>query len=100
MTGACWGCGRELSGSEYGRSESCPGCGRDTRSCRNCRHHDESSRSSCREPSAEPPGDKEKANFCEFFKPGRPKAASGGQKPGASGRDAFEALFKKKKEGG
>jgi hypothetical protein len=39
--------------------------------------------------------DKEKSNFCDYFKPGDRKG-SGGDDPRAKARAAAEALFKKK----
>jgi hypothetical protein len=91
--GNCWHCGAELGASDYGRQDSCPKCGRDTRVCRNCGFHDRAVNNECRETQAERVVDKEKANFCDHF---RPKAGAGS---GAASRDALkaaaEALFRK-----
>jgi hypothetical protein len=51
-----------------GRSDSCDKCGFSLRSCRACKHYDPKAYNSCREPSAERVVEKEKANFCDWFK--------------------------------
>jgi hypothetical protein len=72
----------------------CPQCGRDTRTCRGCEHYERGAHNDCREPQAERVVDKERANFCDYF---RPRAGAGA---GAATRDAMkaaaEALFRKK----
>lgn len=93
---ACHKCGRELNSEfEFGRQDTCSGCGLATHSCMNCMHYNTSRYNECDEPVAERVVDKEKFNFCDYFKPGTGK---GGQ--GLSSRDqalkAAEALFKKK----
>ena len=82
--GNCWHCGKELGPLDYGRQDSCPGCGRDTRACKGCANYEPSADNSCREPQAERVVDKERANFCDYFKP-RAGAAS------AASRDAMKA---------
>ena len=92
--GNCWSCGQALGPLEYGRQDSCPKCGRDTRVCKGCIHYERGANNDCREPQAERVVDKEKSNFCDYFKP------SAGAGSGAQARDAMkaaaEALFKKK----
>jgi hypothetical protein len=92
--GNCWNCGQALGHLDYGRQDSCPKCGRDTRVCKGCEFYDKGSNNDCRESQAERVVDKEKSNFCDYF---RPRAGSGS---GAQSRDsmkaAAEALFKKK----
>ncbi len=92
--GSCWNCGKQLGPLDFGRSDRCPQCGRDTRVCKGCEMYERGSQNDCREPQADPVGDKERSNFCDYFKP---KSGIGG---GAASRDslkaAAEALFKKK----
>jgi hypothetical protein len=92
--GKCWNCSETLSHLDYGRGDSCLKCGRDTRVCKGCIFYDKASNNECREPQADRVVDKEKANFCDYFKPN----AGGGNL--APARDtmkaAAEALFKKK----
>lgn len=98
-SGSCWQCGRELPPGAYGRTETCSGCDADTRCCKNCRFYDPGTPNDCREPQVEAVKDKEKANFCELFKPGEPDASrpgSGRAAPKKSdAKSAFDALFKK-----
>ena len=90
----CWHCGRELMRADLARENTCPGCGKSTRSCRNCRWYAPGRPNDCREPMAERILDKEKANYCELFQP-NPEA--GDQAKGGAAdnlRQAADDLFK------
>jgi hypothetical protein len=93
--GLCWNCGVQLSYLEYGRQDSCKKCGRDTRTCRGCVFHDKNFNNECKESQADRVVDKEKSNFCDYFKP-----RGTGPAHVAEARDAMkaaaEALFKKR----
>lgn len=93
-SGNCWNCGADLGPLDYGRADTCKKCGRDTKVCKNCTFYDTSANNLCRENQAERVVEKERSNFCDYFKP---KSQSGS---GAASRDAMkaaaEALFKKK----
>lgn len=93
-SGNCWCCGIELGPLDYGRQDICKKCGRDTKVCKNCIFFDPTANNQCRENQADLVADKERSNFCDYFKP---KGGIGG---GATSRDemkaAAEALFKKK----
>jgi hypothetical protein len=93
--GNCWYCGKNLATNEYHRQDSCPHCGRDTHVCKNCEFHDRAFNNECRESSADRVVDKEKSNFCDFFKP-RAGLGSGGPKTAEDLKRAAEALFRKK----
>ena len=92
--GNCWDCGEALSVLDYGRADTCPKCGRDTKVCKGCIYYDKNSNNECREPQAERVVEKERSNFCDYFKP---SASTAGKS--ATSRDsmkaAAEALFKK-----
>lgn len=92
---SCYNCGASLGESDFGRRDSCEKCGRDTRSCKNCKHYDTSRNNQCREEQAPRQVEKEKSNFCEWFQPGGSKSTSQGSTKEAQ-RAAAEALFKKK----
>ena len=63
----CWYCGKPVHNPEpIGRSLLCPDCGKDLRSCKNCRHFLKLERG-CAESQGENPPDKERANFCDWF---------------------------------
>ncbi len=91
--GQCWNCGATLSYLEYGRGDTCTKCGRDTRVCKGCIFYDKTQNNECRENQADRVVEKERSNFCDYFKP----AQKGGS---AVSRDALksaaDALFKKK----
>lgn len=93
-TGNCWHCGIELIGADYSREKTCGKCGRDTRVCKNCVFYERGAHNDCHESQAERVVEKERSNFCDFF---RPRSGGGS---GAPERDtlraAAEALFKKK----
>ena len=100
----CHACGTEtqLSGGQrIGFSEECDHCQADLHCCLNCAHHDPTAYNECRESNAERVTDRERANRCEYFRPGgtaRPGgAAAGGEANGtrARAKAELEALFKK-----
>lgn len=92
---SCAACGAALSLSlPVGRKEECPRCGAEVRACRQCASYDTSVMNDCRDSAAEPVRDKERANFCEYFRLRPAQASSGPSK--ADLRAAAEALFKKK----
>ena len=95
MTIKCYKCQAPLDiaqGADIGRSEDCPLCHADLRCCKMCVFYDKSSYNECREPTADRILEKEKGNFCDFF-----KAGSGGQQ-GETKDDLMakaNSLFKK-----
>ncbi|MDR3138666.1 MAG: hypothetical protein LBT95_03215 [Treponema sp.] len=96
----CWYCGSPVQDEEpLGRSLRCPSCGKDLHSCRNCRFYLPGGRGDCSESQADPPFDKERSNFCDWFSLNpRFKALSAGEKrlkdAAVSARSSFEDLFK------
>jgi len=95
----CWYCGDPVTEqAPIGRSFKCQSCGKDLRSCKNCRFFLSGARGDCRESSAEPQFDKERANFCDWFsldEKFRSKTSGQGDKEKAqSARSALDNLFK------
>lgn len=92
----CHHCHGEIAcSSPVGRSELCPRCGRDLRSCHNCTFFDLQSYNQCREPNAEPVTEKDRANFCEYFvfrETSDPETIKR-----SDPRTGWDALFKKSK---
>lgn len=74
MQGRCWHCGQTLGERDYARESTCPGCGKPTHVCRNCRFHAPSAPGQCREPVADAVSDKRRANFCGYFEATTPTA--------------------------
>ena len=89
----CWHCGKELAANQFHRMDSCNHCGRDTKVCKNCEHYDRAYNNECKESQADRVVEKEKANFCDYFKPAN--RAGGSAKSADDLKNAAEALFKK-----
>lgn len=94
----CWKCGASLAALAlpYGRTERCRGCGADLHACRLCANYDPRAYQQCREPTVEEVRDKERANFCDYFKPAA--GAFKGGNPNATNdaaRAALDQLFGK-----
>jgi hypothetical protein len=105
MTGRCYFCGAVIEEKVY-RGSVCPQCGRDLKSCVNCEFYSPGSHWDCRETISEPVKDKERANFCDFFRLSNKSRAVAGddggsiQTGGAAGggwkekhKKAFDSLF-------
>jgi hypothetical protein len=90
----CYSCGAQMEFMDViGRSEECPKCSNDVRSCRNCKLYDTGSANQCREPMADPVPNKDRSNFCAYFKPSTAGPAEADAQ--AIARAKLEALFKK-----
>lgn len=89
----CWRCGAPLADEPLplARAAQCRACRADLHVCRLCEFHDRSVANECREPIAERVVNKERANFCGYFRTraGAWQADSG---PGTA-RAALDALF-------
>lgn len=66
----CWKCGTKLKNLmlPFSRYEECSSCKTDLHVCLSCRHYDPLINDACREDRAEFVLDKDKANFCDYFK--------------------------------
>ena len=75
----CFSCSKELNvETRPARSDTCPSCTADLKVCRNCAFHDKGAYNECREPAAERVVDKERANFCDYFRFRDGEGAGGG----------------------
>lgn len=83
----CSFCQKEIAEPKIHIRDECPGCGRDLHICLNCQFYDANAYRQCRESIREPVQDKEKANYCDFFRP-----AAKGSTPGGSGDDSLKKL--------
>lgn len=96
MSLTCYKCGKTLSDTYkimVGRKDTCDSCMADIRCCKMCQFYDPKAYNECRESAADRVVDKEKANFCDYFKIG-----SSGTNPDKERQDALAkaaALFKK-----
>ncbi len=94
----CYHCGSALSRgdeAQWSRRDTCSHCHQDVRICKNCSYYDESTYNECTESQAERVLDKEKANFCDWFRPSIVKAGKS-KETGDDSRQSAESLFKKK----
>jgi hypothetical protein len=67
----CWKCGAPLKDvpMPLSRISECLNCRAELHVCRLCGFYDTRKAESCTEPRADPPKDKQRANFCEYFQP-------------------------------
>ena len=98
----CWSCGAALDldpADPVGRSETCDACDADIRCCRACAFYDEASDNACREPSADRVLEKDRGNFCGWFRLALDRAAPAGvpaaESPADAARRRLEELFKR-----
>ena len=90
----CSLCGHRLDDTaQVYRSSTCPSCDRDLKICLNCRFYKPGAHWDCLETIPEAVADKDRANFCDYFRfrEGPAKGAPTGQHEQA--RDDFRKLF-------
>ena len=82
----CWRCGTALKPDQLpiNRLEQCHHCHADLYVCRLCRSWNPRYTSKCSHDHAEPPLDRERANFCQYFKPAAGVFHNAGAPPGES----------------
>jgi hypothetical protein len=91
----CWRCGASVEGlpQPLARLADCPACHADLHVCRMCVFFDRGVARSCREPIADEVQDKDRANFCGYFK-ARPHAyRPADTAASAAARMELEGLF-------
>lgn len=90
----CFSCKKVSSGLlAIGRKDECQFCKADLHVCKNCELYDPKVYNECKEPQADAQRERERSNFCDYFKPrGSGNDASEKDKIKA----AAEALFRKK----
>lgn len=92
---ACCACKKDLPPDlQTGRREECPFCGADLHCCLNCTFYQRTAPNQCREPIAEPVKEKQKANYCDYFKFAE-SAAGAGQAVLEKSRKQLDDLFKR-----
>ena len=95
----CWRCGASLAALRLpiGRSEECSACRSQLHVCRLCSSFDRTRPKQCREDDAEEVRDKERANFCDWFKPRSGAFDAAGATAEAAAKVAIDGLFGPKK---
>ena len=90
----CWKCKKEIPIEKPSRSDECPLCHADLHVCRACEFYESGVHNDCRESSAELVTEKERSNFCDYFRPNTKGAAGdSGKSKADAAKDAFNALF-------
>ena len=92
----CHACRGEValaSGESVGYRDACERCAADLHVCLNCAHYDPSAYNECRESSAERVLDRDRANRCDYFRPGTGTNAATDTRKGSLA--SLDALFKK-----
>ena len=93
----CYDCGSSIElGSVVPREEECPNCRNEVKVCMNCIQYDPASYNECRESNAERIVEKDRRNFCDYFKAGRDSKSTSSE--GRSKDDLLkdlDSLFKK-----
>ena len=90
----CWKCHKETNIEKPIRGDECPCCHVDLHVCRACEFYESGVHNDCRETSAEYVTDKERRNFCDYFRVNKKIYVGGDNSKAAAAKDAFNALFK------
>lgn len=92
---ACYRCGESLTALSLplSRQDQCPACFADLHVCRMCRYYDRNVPRQCREDGAEDVTEKERSNFCDWFKPSESAFDPARKAETDAAQDALAALF-------
>ena len=92
---ACYRCGASLAALTLplSRHDQCPDCSADLHVCKMCVHFDERVPRRCREDGAEDVTEKERPNFCDWFKPSDAAFDPARKSEADAAKDALSALF-------
>ena len=92
---ACWNCGENLAAlpQPISRHNQCPKCFEELHCCRLCIHFDPQNASRCLDDRAEPPMQKENANFCEYWHGNNNAFKPTHQTSGGEAKAKLNALF-------
>ena len=92
---ACYRCGESLASLSLplSRQDQCPACSADLHVCKMCVHFDRHVPRQCREDGAEDVTEKERTNFCDWFKPSETAFDPARKAEADAAGDALAALF-------
>ena len=92
---ACYRCGESLASLSLplSRQDQCPACAADLHVCKMCVHFDRHVPRQCREDGAEDVTEKERTNFCDWFKPSDTAFDPARKADADAAQDALAALF-------
>ena len=91
----CYKCGASLAALSLplSRQDECPECRNYLHVCKMCIHYDANVPRQCREDGAEEVRDKDRLNFCDWFKPSEAAFDPGRKAEADAAQDALAALF-------
>ncbi|MGB5245571.1 MAG: hypothetical protein WBM54_11835 [Woeseia sp.] len=91
----CFRCGAALAALSLplSRQDQCPQCARYLHVCRMCEFFDPNVARQCREDDAEEVMDKEKPNFCDWFKPAADRFDTSGVSAASRAEQQLASLF-------
>ena len=92
----CYRCGESLAALSLplSRQDQCPDCSADLHVCKMCVHFDRHVPRQCREDGAEDVTEKERPNFCDWFKPSESAFDPARKAEADAAQDALAALFR------
>ena len=92
---ACYRCGEALAALSLplSRHDQCPGCSADLHVCKMCAFFDAQVPRQCREDGAEDVSEKERPNFCDWFKPSDTAFDPNRKADSDAAADALASLF-------
>jgi hypothetical protein len=91
----CWKCGASLAALSLPlqRLDECKACHAELHVCKLCEWYSTAVAKHCREPIAEEVKDKERANFCDYFKPVPDAYSNAGATAASKAKSDLDALF-------
>ena len=91
----CYRCGASLEALSlpFSRQDECPGCHNYLHVCKMCTHFDARVPRQCREDGAEEVTEKERPNFCDWYRPSDTAFDAGRKQQEDQARAALDALF-------
>lgn len=91
----CHRCGASLAALSLplSRRDQCPDCSADLHVCKMCIHFDKNVTRQCREDGADDVTDKDRPNFCDWFKPSDKAHDAAANAEAEAARDALASLF-------
>ena len=91
----CYRCGASLEALSLpiSRQDECPACGNYLHVCKMCVHYDKSVPRQCREDGAEDVKEKDRLNFCDWYKPSEKAFDADRKAEEDAARSALDALF-------
>jgi hypothetical protein len=91
----CYRCGESLAALSlpFSRQHECPACHNYLHVCRMCRYFDANVPRQCREDGAEDVKEKDRPNFCDWFKPSDSAFDADRKSVEDEAKSALDALF-------